>query len=463
MNTTVGFNPFPVSTLDAIEPEHLALLLEVEEGWYIDYKEEPLRPRDLAKHLSSFANQYGGWLVFGAREARNDKGEKLGHPDCFPGLTQTQVVTLKSDLESAARQCVDPTPLFDTKELKGPINELGLPSGHSVVIVLIPAGRHTPYIHNSGRIYRRVGAQSDPVEIKDRGSLQELIERAAEHRIKLRHFLKERPIVSKYEQNVVYLHLYAIPVPLGHPLKTTSLSFEDFVQLARAQSKSDNGRAVSFAYEHTYTTQDGYLARHVANNDPYLRLTTWRYYQDFSSIFTFPVNTLSLKKDQFAHFKHWNEFVDICNQAGLQSGDALDLTMVFAWITDASIKIRETLDLEGLAQATYFKLVLENAWRKLPFIDSEQYIEHVRTFGLPLIQDLELFAPPGLETLGYIPEQSLTSDESSGWHVAVEPFVKLLQMVGIPLEMTSANDNEFWVELFDAMDRIVAPVVGSLK
>lgn len=452
MNRTLGFNPFPVD-FENLEAEHLTSLLEVHEGWYLDYKEEPLEAKELAKHLSSFANQYGGWLVFGVKEARNPKNEKLGKPESFPGLTESQVVRLKNDLDSAARQCVEPTPSFEIKDVNGPNIELGLSSDRSIVIVMIPAGRNTPYLHNSGRVYRRVGAQSDPVAITDRSSLQDLIDRAAQHRKKLKHFLEHRPAVSKAESENVYLHLYTIPVPLGHPLKTSCLSFEEFVQLARGKSNPKRTHDAIMVYEDVYTTQDGYIARHVANNDPYYRLTTWRYFSDFSSCFTFPVNTHGLNVGRFPHYEHWDEFVEICHQRGLKSANALDLIWIFACLADAFEKVQDTLAAEGLEQTTYFKLVFENVWRKVPFLDSEVYLNQVRKYGLPIIQDEELFAPPGieLETLGYI---SKFSDEtaSSRWSVVANPMSILFQAVGIPIDVTATSER-FWLELFDALNR----------
>ena len=39
--------------------------------------------------------------------------------------------------------------------------------------------------------------------------------------------------------------------------------------------------------------------------------------------------------------------------------------------------------------------MLENIWKRVPFVDTEEYIRHVEYNGFPLIQANESFAPPG--------------------------------------------------------------------
>ena len=50
------YNPFS-KPLAEFPPEDLSLLRDVSEGWFVDYKSEPLSPSAFGKHLSAFANQ----------------------------------------------------------------------------------------------------------------------------------------------------------------------------------------------------------------------------------------------------------------------------------------------------------------------------------------------------------------------------------------------------------------------
>ena len=54
-------HPFEKAFQDLVAAD-LACLREVSEGWYVEYKSTAIAPRALAKSLSAFANQYGGYL-----------------------------------------------------------------------------------------------------------------------------------------------------------------------------------------------------------------------------------------------------------------------------------------------------------------------------------------------------------------------------------------------------------------
>lgn len=56
-------NPFE-SHLSDILPSALQKLFAVSDGWYVEYKSQAIAMKAIAKSLSAFANQYGGWLVF---------------------------------------------------------------------------------------------------------------------------------------------------------------------------------------------------------------------------------------------------------------------------------------------------------------------------------------------------------------------------------------------------------------
>lgn len=58
------FSPFSKS-LDAVVGDDLIILREVDEGWFVDYKSQPIKPVEFGRVLSSFANQFGGWVFVG--------------------------------------------------------------------------------------------------------------------------------------------------------------------------------------------------------------------------------------------------------------------------------------------------------------------------------------------------------------------------------------------------------------
>lgn len=58
------YSPFtrPIDTVDASD---LPSLRSAAEGWHLDYKREVPDTDSAAKSISSFANSYGGWVVYG--------------------------------------------------------------------------------------------------------------------------------------------------------------------------------------------------------------------------------------------------------------------------------------------------------------------------------------------------------------------------------------------------------------
>ena len=67
------YTPFNKTINEPDETDILGILRGVSEGWYVEYKSELPKIRDVAKSLSSFANQYGGWLFIGVEEDKKSK------------------------------------------------------------------------------------------------------------------------------------------------------------------------------------------------------------------------------------------------------------------------------------------------------------------------------------------------------------------------------------------------------
>ena len=134
--------------------------------WFVEYKSEVPNPRVLAKSLSSFANRHGGWLFFGIQEDSADNTAAS-----YPGIPDAEVASTVRRLRDAAKDLLQPTAPFFHHTLSGPLADISLPPGRSIVVVRIPEGAFTPYVHNDGRIYVRTGDSSSPVAATDRTTI----------------------------------------------------------------------------------------------------------------------------------------------------------------------------------------------------------------------------------------------------------------------------------------------------
>ena len=201
------YTPFEKDLPD-ISQDDLATLKNVHEGWYVEYKAELITPRALAKSLSSFANQLGGWIFFGVSENRESHVA-----ESFPGIADSDVPTALESIKNASKDLLSPDVFYSSRVFKGPIDSLGLQSSRSIIVVQVPEGVNSPYVHNDGRIYRRIADSSDPKPETDRSRLDMLTERGKQARSRLADRVTRIPVVSKGEENQCYIHIIIMSDP----------------------------------------------------------------------------------------------------------------------------------------------------------------------------------------------------------------------------------------------------------
>ena len=273
------YTPFEKDLPD-ISQDDLVTLKNVHEGWYVEYKAELITLRTLAKSLSSFANQLGGWIFFGVSENRESHVA-----ESFPGIPNSDVPTALESLKNASKDLLSPDVFYNSRVFKGPINSLGLQSGRSIIVVQIPEGVNSPYVHNDGRIYRRIADSSDPKPETDRSRLDILTERGKQARSRLADRVTRTPVVSKGEEDQCYLHITIMSDPyeiMGHYY---SSGFSTFSELMRQGT---------LIFDNIYSKSGGFIARQVNTNDPYNRIFTWEFSRCCHSFITFPVPLFQL-------------------------------------------------------------------------------------------------------------------------------------------------------------------------
>lgn len=204
----MSFSPFE-SSFDQLTVSDLALLRDVSEGWYIEYKRELVSTRDIAKSISAMANTYGGWIFFGIVE--KSKTESVA--GFFPGISVSELESAKQQIRQSVHAHLNPICHFDMIALTGPDDTLGLSEAEAIIVVHVPQSFDTPHIHSTGRIYRRVGEGSEPEAETNRDALRELW---------LRRDVKEKSERTKRIARVLYeeleqaAELLAIDLDIGH-------------------------------------------------------------------------------------------------------------------------------------------------------------------------------------------------------------------------------------------------------
>ena len=433
--------------LETLKGPELAALRDVGEGWYVDYKEIVPPIKALAKHLSAFANQYGGWLFLGVKE-KADKGMTA---ESFPGIPSSSIPSAQVALREAASAHVTPPPYFETKVIYGPINELGLPPDRAVLVVGIPEGTNPPYIHSSGRIYRRVADQSDPKPETDRHVLDLLWERGAKTRQRLKDFLTERPLLSRGESNGpvhAYLYFLADPHFVGHYFP---LAYNDFASVMESATLES---LFGVPLPNCYTTSEGFVARQVDRGNPLMEGLTFRWWANGNVRVSIPVNTHDFVGSKADLDELQLAFLNAVQNRGYKSGRIAEFSIFLAVVTAMTGKYLRLRRILGVTEPFFGKIRFYDTWRIIPFVNLGSYIKEISGRGFPVVQDRVLTCPPGLtsDTLVKMNEAEYQDDPARALLTALPLAGDALRAVGINLADFLENaKNEFMQELSAAL------------
>ena len=419
------YRPFD-ERLPDIRPEQLAVLRETHEGWYVEYKSDLLPARDLAKSISSFANQHGGWLFLGVRDNR----ETL-LAESFPGIPDERVPEGVEALRNAAKDLLSPSVYYEHRVFGGPIEAIGLEAGRSILAVQIPQSANTPHIHNDGRIYQRIGDSSQPISVSDRSTFDDLARRAAVARERLEELVRWSPPISEAEADNSYIHLMILSDPYGIMGHHYDGDFQRFVSTMREEDP--------IAFDNFFSMNDGYVARQAISNDPNYRIFTWHFFRSCSSFVTIPIPALS--PSQQSLYSIGDAFGELLAERGLSHRRVLDLNIVPDLCAAAVTRHRRLVEPQGIRGPYYIKARIENVWRTISFIDSTRYLEHLGTFGIPVVQDDEVIVPNGttLESFALVPEASASPPGK------VEPGVEIPLLLGVQVFQALGIPSELWL------------------
>ena len=348
------YRPFD-EHLGEVIPSNLARLKDIHEGWYVEYKRELIALSDLAKSMSSFANQYGGWLFIGV-----EQGRETNVAAGFPGVPDDGLQHALESIRNAAADYLQPPVFYDTRVISGPVQEIGLETGRSIIIIEIPQGPNSPYIHNNGRIYRRIGDSSKPERVTDRATFDLLAQRGQEARSRLEELVLWIPETSKGEEDQPYIHISVMSDPyevMGHWYEG---EFEDFCSTMK-------GGALPF--DNIFSMSNGYVARQVNKTNPHRRGFTWHFSRPCHSFVTLPIShsRVDASNPVWMGYRFGGNFIAKLQQADIAYVRILDLNQVVLAL-EAIMRRHRTL--AGRANVTgpfYLKAHIENVWRAYTF------------------------------------------------------------------------------------------------
>ncbi|MCY3627481.1 MAG: ATP-binding protein [Gammaproteobacteria bacterium] len=190
------YSPFS-KPADQLVAKDLADLMNLPEGWFIEYKREMIKLEKIAKSFAAFANTHGGWLFFGIADP-----ERTSEAEMFPGVPKTDIPINRQQIVQAVSQYNNPTPSFNICALDGPCTEINLDEDCSIIAVQVSYSHRTPHIHSDGRIYMRTSDHSEPVPQTDRFKLDLLWQRGEEVRENVRQWVARDPELTSKEEGI---------------------------------------------------------------------------------------------------------------------------------------------------------------------------------------------------------------------------------------------------------------------
>jgi Putative DNA-binding domain len=443
-----GYTPFPGS-LGAVEGPALAGLREVNQGWYVVYSDTVPSARDLASQLSALANQSGGWLFLGVK---GQEYEPL-RAETFPGIAASAVDEALVALGVAASAHVTPEVYFETRVIEGPVPEIDLAPGRSIIIVGIPEGALPPYVHSSGSVYRRASDQSQPTSSVDRRELDELRSRAAETRRRLADFVSFETAHTQQEASRparVYVYLLSDPYLDGGSL---DLSHDRFSDLMR--SNPING-IIAPEFNNIFTTADGYVARCSEGNEPFQERLALRWWANGNARLSIQVDSWDPDNFPLQSDPRRSDFLRMIRAQILGRVQILDFSEFFNLLAAGAAKYLELRQVLGISGPLWSKIRLRGVRHAVPFTNLRQYIESIKLQGFPVVQDDDLYVPPDLSNLIKLDPGECTALKGPSVLLTLRLAVSALRAVGIDFDRFIKDDpRSFLNDLRECMNFVV--------
>lgn len=171
-----------------------------QEGPYLDFKGEALKPDKLAKLVAGFANTDGGYAIFGVKEI-DDDGDKQYELCGFDDEAING--SFDENITNAIFQNVYPVP-----SVKGP-KKLLSEDGLFVWLLYIPKSFDKPHIiSGDGRFYVRYNCSSKPAS---RIEVEKMFSEKLNSETKFQQYLDEKKLNPEYQN-------FLNSSPLGHAI-----------------------------------------------------------------------------------------------------------------------------------------------------------------------------------------------------------------------------------------------------
>lgn len=433
------FSPFPNSKTREFTRDDLESLVEhgVVEGQFVEYKSELVKSHKIANSLASFANSYGGWYIVGIEA---DSQVNCARSVC--GIDLSSVRDPSATIREAAKEYLSPTPVFFTEAVE-------LASGKVVVVVCIPERQDKPVVSRDGRIYRRLADASDPIFEKDRQVIDRLVAEGKEHTRRFGAFCSDDRTHSKGEANSPWIHIYVRPYP-DWIEKWPPVSLEELERLLATASKPVNvplGEVASLMmsprFDAASTGPGCAIVTAFGNGQPHRHGLTLEFHNHGWARLRVPLPWKFMDDGNGWEHATSPDVVSVLRKYGHENHSLrlLDAYHAFTSILMSVFIYQRWLGELPPSTGFDYKIVIEGAWRMLPFFDAPEWADYAKKCGVPLVPS-DTIQVPRFDQLTFLPE------DSSDFHFQVA--INAMLGLGMPLEVAL---NGFWAPLAREAER----------
>lgn len=412
----------------------LVVLKGICEGEYVDYKESTIDKKKIARHLAAFANQHGGWLFFGIKEDGKER-----RAESFPGINKNEVPKLLSQISEISAQAIQPYLRFEEKVINGPVPEIGLIEENAIVIIGIPRGLTPPHIVK-GIVYLRLHDKSEPV--KDYFAIRDLWTLRENSRKKLEDFTSNFPgpalshvqTPQHLRSRSSWAHIFLITDPSFK--NCFNLKFEEFVNIMNEDQV--------FRFDNFFSTRNGFISRHKMNNNPKRLLPNLRWWTHGNVRLSLPINIYNYNFDKNGiathafQYKFFRDFLEIASEFGFKEIEIADFS--YFWKVTIGV-INKYLALNqkiANANTIYARIILTEMAGISPFFDNKKCIDNSKRFGVPVVEDNEIFVPETVDFFQLISFQKmidLCQKYSDGLHFELSEETENFNLQSIPISL----------------------------
>lgn len=153
---------------------------DLDESFFVEFKNDDVSTKGLAKEICAFSNTFGGYIFLGVEDNKTITG-------CAKWTEEK--------INNVLRNHISPNPSFDIKRLSK--NE------KKIYIIRIDEGVNPPYITNNGVIYERISSSSNPVS--DSATINRILEKRKDNIKKIENKIYIEPIKENINNLCGYL------------------------------------------------------------------------------------------------------------------------------------------------------------------------------------------------------------------------------------------------------------------